>query len=206
MKKMIKTPIILVLAISLFSCSEKDKPRLSKPDSGVDMAKVFDTTPDSGNDMDGKDVPADLGASFPDPNRVSKDKCLNSLDCKRGQYCDKDPMFQLCRGLIGCGFFGKAPDDPDWACIIDPIGGAGRLSGVECDDDAICPATMPYCYLRACQVNSPCKKDSDCPGDQFCDWESWCVTPKACQTMEDCIGQGSACGADKICERHTFND
>lgn len=140
-------------------------------------------------------------SKFPDPDRLSKKKCKTSLDCKRGEYCFDDPAHMSCTSLKGCGAFGKPPLREEWGCVIEPVGGVGRVTASECGPDNICPKKMPYCYLRACQVNPSCTKDSECTDTQYCDFNAFCVTYRPCKTHRDCSDIGGKCGADNFCER-----
>ena len=170
-------------------------PSRSPRDTG--FADIPEVIVDGGDTTD-----AFSGPVFPDPGRKGKEVCETSLDCPRLVYCDKRVGFKVCRQLQGCGLFGEPPEDEDWSCVINPLGGEGVLSGVECQNDDVCPPSMPYCYLRACQINPPCSDDSDSRGRQYCDWGAWCVDPKPCKSDSDCPDK---CGKEGFCDPPAYH-
>lgn len=177
--------IIYLFLICSFSCSG-ERNAMPSPDTGIDFVVHYTLSSDV------EDIKSDI-PTFPDPNREGGPKCQTSLDCKRFEFCAGD----VCSYLTGCGWYGQPPDfgEEKRACIIDKHG-TGRVTGPECETDAICPKDMPYCYLRGCQSTPPCKVDADCE-EGYCDYETWCTIPAPCEKNEDC--PHNIC-KDKLCQ------
>ncbi len=125
----------------------------------------------------------DTEPTSPHKNQGVGTSCLNSFDCKRGAYCDKESS--VCELLPDCFYLflegGNAI--PPWVegegCLI--LETSSSVSGSECDSDSDC--TM-YNYGDRCIFNL-------CQNLQKCG---------ACSSEDECVESIDACIPTEVLE------